>query len=74
MRWSSANLEEKQEPRAATSASAEQHAEGMRHDVTRKTLTEAAIEKQTLRAEVRKDFKLRHSCPLGLLDAPKAAV
>ena len=48
MRWSRANLEEKQEPRAATSASAERHAEGMWHDVTRKSLTKAAIEKPTL--------------------------
>jgi hypothetical protein len=38
MRWPRANLEEKQEPRAATSASAERHAEGMWHDVTRKGL------------------------------------
>ncbi len=36
MRWSRADLEEKQEPRAATSASAERRAEGMWHDVTRK--------------------------------------
>ena len=49
MRWSRANLDEKQEPRAATSASAERHAEGMWHDVTRKGLTEAAIEKRTFR-------------------------
>ncbi len=48
MRWSRANLEEKQEPRAATSASAERHAEGICHDVTTKGLTEAAIEKRTL--------------------------
>jgi hypothetical protein len=47
MRWQRANLEEKQEPRAATSASAKRHAEGMWHDVTRKTLTEAAIEKRS---------------------------
>ena len=47
MRWPRANLEEKQEPRAATSASAERRAEGMWHDVTRKDLTEAAIEKRT---------------------------
>ncbi len=38
MRWSRANLEEKQELRAATSASAKRHAEGMWHDVTRKGL------------------------------------
>ncbi len=48
MRWSRANLEEKQEPRAATSASAERREEGIWHDVTRKGLTEAAIEKRTL--------------------------
>jgi hypothetical protein len=47
MRWPRANLEEKQEPRAATSASAKRHAEGMWHDVTRKALTKAAIEKPT---------------------------
>jgi hypothetical protein len=47
MRWPRANLEEKQEPRAATSASAERRAEGISHDVTRKGLTEAAIEKPT---------------------------
>jgi hypothetical protein len=52
MRWPRANLEEKQEPRAATSASAKPHAEGMWHDVTRKDLTEAAIEKQTLKTEI----------------------
>ena len=48
MRWPRADLEEKQEPRAATSGSAERRAEGMWHDVTRKSLTEAAIEKRTL--------------------------
>ena len=47
MRWPRADLEEKQEPRAATSGSAERRAEGMWHDVTRKSLTEAAIEKAT---------------------------
>ncbi len=47
MRWPRADLEEKQEPRAATSANAKRRAEGIRHDVTRKGLTEAAIEKQT---------------------------
>ena len=47
MRWPRTNLEEKQEPRAATSARAKRHAEGMWHDVTRKALTEAAIEKRT---------------------------
>jgi hypothetical protein len=47
MRWPRANLEEKQEPRAATSARAKRHAEEMWHDLTRKLLTEAAIEKQT---------------------------
>jgi hypothetical protein len=41
------NLEEKQELRAATSASAERHAKGISHDVTRKALTNAAIEKAT---------------------------
>ena len=46
MRWTRADLEEKQEPRAATSASAERRAKGIWHDVTRKGLTEAAIEKQ----------------------------
>ncbi len=46
MRWSRANLEEKQEPRAATSASAERCKEGIWHGVTRKDLTEAAIEKR----------------------------
>ncbi len=50
MRWPRTNLEEKQEPRAATSARAKRHAEGMWHDVTRKALTEAAIEKRTLPA------------------------
>jgi len=50
MRWPRANLEEKQEPRAATSASAKRHAEGMWHEVTRKALTEAAIEKRTFEA------------------------
>ncbi len=49
MRWPRADLEEKQEPRAATSASAERRAEGMWHDVTRKRLTEAAIVKPTYR-------------------------
>ncbi len=53
MRWPRANLEEKQEPRAATSASAKRHAEGMWHDVTKKALTEAAIEKRTLPFEFR---------------------
>ncbi len=48
MRWSRTNLEEKQELRAATSASAERRAEGMWHGVTKKALTEAAIEKRTL--------------------------
>ncbi len=38
MRWPRANLEEKQEPRAATSASAEPRAEGMWHDVIKKGL------------------------------------
>jgi len=38
MRWPRADLEEKQEPRAATSASAERRAEGMWHDVTKKGL------------------------------------
>ena len=47
MRWPRANLEEKQEPRAATSASAERREEGIWHDVTRKGLTEDAIEKPT---------------------------
>ncbi len=56
MRWSRANLEEKQEPRAATSASAERHAKGIWHDVTRKGLTEAAIEKRTFR---RSEAKVR---------------
>ena len=51
MRWPRADLEEKQEPRAATSGSAERRAEGMWHDVTRKSLTEAAIEKPTLSGE-----------------------
>ncbi len=46
MRWPRADLEEKQEPRATTSASAERHAKGIWHDVTRKGLTEAAIEKR----------------------------
>jgi hypothetical protein len=50
MRWPRANLEEKQEPRAATSASAERPAEGISHDVTRKGLTKAAIEKATFTA------------------------
>ena len=53
MRWSRANLEEKQEPRAATSGSAERHAKGIWHDVTRKSLTEAAIEKPTFSPEGR---------------------
>jgi hypothetical protein len=48
MRWQRANLEEKQEPRAATSVSAKPQAEEMWHDLNRKLLTEAAIEKQTL--------------------------
>jgi hypothetical protein len=48
MMWPRANLEEKQELRAATSASAERRAEGMWHALTRKGLTEAAIEKATL--------------------------
>jgi hypothetical protein len=56
MRWPRANLEEKQEPRVATSASAERRAEGMWHDVTRKGLTEAAIEKRTFR---RSEAKVR---------------
>jgi hypothetical protein len=47
MRWPRANLEEKQEPRAATSARAKRHAEKMWHDLTRKLLTEAAIEKRS---------------------------
>ncbi len=47
MRWPRANLEEKQEPRAATSSSAKRNAEGMWHEVTRNALTEAAIEKRT---------------------------
>ena len=38
MRWSRANLEEKQELREATSASAERRAEGMWHDVIKKGL------------------------------------
>jgi len=53
MRWPRANLEEKQEPRAATSARAKRHAEKMWHDLTRKLLTEAAIEKQTFDERVR---------------------
>ncbi len=48
-----ADLEEKQEPRAATSVSAERRAEGMWHDVTTKGLTEAAIEKPTFSTERR---------------------
>ncbi len=38
MRWPRTNLEEKQELRAATSASAERRAEGMWHDVIKKGL------------------------------------
>ncbi len=38
MRWSCANLEEKQELRGATSAGAERPAEGMWHNVIRKGL------------------------------------
>ncbi len=53
MRRPRADLEEKQEPRAATSGSAERRAEGMWHDVTRKSLTEAAIEKPTFSPERR---------------------
>ncbi len=41
------------EPRATTSVSAERRAEGMWHDVTRKSLTEAAIEKPTFNPERR---------------------
>jgi hypothetical protein len=48
MRWSRANLEEKQELRAATSASVERRAKGISHDITGKGLTEATIEKPTL--------------------------
>jgi hypothetical protein len=47
MRWPAANLEEKQESRAATSASVERRAKGISHDIARKGLTEAAIEKST---------------------------
>ncbi len=61
MRWPRADLEEKQEPRAATSASAERHAKGIWHDVTRKGLTEAAIEKRTFR---RSEAKVR-VVPIG---------
>ena len=60
MRWPRADLEEKQEPRAATSASAERHAKGIWHDVTRKGLTEAAIEKRAF-------VKLTHDQSLGPL-------
>ncbi len=74
MRWPRANLEEKQEPRAATSGSAERRAEGMWHDVTRKGLTEAAIEKRTFRRSEAKvgfvpgtDIRARLLCRTGLL-------
>ncbi len=41
MRWPRTNLEEKQELRAATSASAERRAEGMWHGVTKKGLDQS---------------------------------
>ena len=63
MRWPRANLEEKQEPRAVTSASAERCAEGMWHDVTRKGLTKAAIEKPTF--TFRKAGDVCYTPPLG---------
>ena len=56
MRRPRADLEEKQEPRAATSASAERRAERMWHDVTKKALTEAAIEKPTFSPERRSPY------------------
>jgi hypothetical protein len=57
MRRPRADLEEKQEPRAATSASAERRAERMWHDVTKKGLTKAAIEKPTFSAERRQSAR-----------------
>ncbi len=70
MRWPRADLEEKQEPRAATSASAERHAKGIWHDVTRKGLTEAAIEKRTFR---RSEAKVRFVPTADIARVEKAA-